>query len=281
MFHPALWKLIRLQWHGGFRQFTRSLRTFRGLFHFGFIIAMLVYGTGSMYFAGRLTSRSPQLAGTLDTLQTDIVTLGLFGVTCYTILFSTGEAVVYFTSSEVAFLFPAPLTRKQLLTYKLMKSFLGIAAISAFLSLFSIRQISLAIPRFAATMLTITFLQLLTMNVAFARQVLQENMHVLFRRLLGSLLAVLVVLAIAQTMFAAPAGDFTTIVKGFQQSTVRGCSPRFRCLCGCCAPPISARLSLRRRLCSASTCCCSCWPSASMRCPSKRLSPRAKRWRPA
>ena len=57
MFHAALWKLIRLQWRGGFRQFRRSLRTLRGLFHLGFMIAMLGCFLAQMYFTGTIASK--------------------------------------------------------------------------------------------------------------------------------------------------------------------------------------------------------------------------------
>ena len=220
MFHPALWKLIQLQWRGGFRQFGRSLRTFRGLFHLGFVIAMMLYGAGSKYFAGMATSQSPQITGVFDRLQNDFLSLGIFVFTSYTVLFSTGEATVYFTPSEVSFLFPAPVTRKQLLSYKVLKSLLGITALSLFLTVFTATRIGLVLTRMTAVLLTISFLQLLTMNVAFVRQMLREKIHGTIRVVLAVLLGMLVLVALFQTIESVPAEDFGAYVKAFQESTM-------------------------------------------------------------
>lgn len=218
-FHPALLLLIRLTWRGGFRQFRQSLKTFRGLFQVGFMLALILYFIGSMIFVGVLASQTNQVSATLDKMQSDFLTIGLFGVTCYVVLFSTGDATVYFTASEVAFLFPAPLTRKQLLTYQLLKGVTGILAISVFFSFFAIAQISLMIPRLIGTMLTVGFLQLITMNVAFARQVLQHKVQQRIRQVVGCIVGVLVLLAIEQMRASMPEGDLSAYLKAFQNST--------------------------------------------------------------
>ena len=219
MFHPALLKLIGLQWKGGFRQFRRSLRTFRGLFQLGFVIAMLAYGGLSMYFAGRFANQSVPLGGLFDKLQTDFMALGLFVLTSYILVFSTGEAMVYFTPSEVAFLFPAPLTRKQLLSFKLLKSLTGIISVAIIFSCLSMGQIWMMFPRFLGVLLTVSFLQLLTMNVAFTRQVLQEKLHLVVRRSLGIGLVVLAFIAVSQMIEAAPNANVNDYMNAFREST--------------------------------------------------------------
>ena len=219
MFHAALWKLIRLQWRGGFRQLGRSLKTVRGLFHFAFMLALTAWGFSSMYFFGRASSQALQVTASLSAGLTNVLTFGLFAYTCYAVLFSTGEALVYFTPSEVAFLFPAPLTRKQLLSYKLLKSLFGIIALSVFMPLFFARSLVMVGTGFVGVTLTVSFLQLLTMDVAFLRQVLQEKVHVLLRRLFGYFLSLLLVAAVVQTTQSAPNADLVTLAQTFQQTT--------------------------------------------------------------
>jgi ABC-2 type transport system permease protein len=220
MFHPALWKLIRLQWRGSFRQIGRSLKTVRGIFFFCFIVAMSLYGLGSLYFASVLSSRSAQFSGAIDKIQDDFLPLGLLFFTSYVILFSTGEATVYFTAAEAAFLFPAPITRKQLLSYTLLKSLLGMAGVSAFFAMFTGAAIQMAVARWLAVLLTLIFLQLLTMNVAFLRQVMEEKVHVQVRRILGIIIGAAVLVALVQTSNAAVGQDFIALWRAFQESTV-------------------------------------------------------------
>ncbi len=220
MFHPALWKLIRLQWRGGFRQFRRSLRTFRGLFQLAFMLLMFAYFSVAMYFARGIGSVSPQLGQFVGDGLGDLIAFGLLALTSWTVLFSTGEATVLFTASEVAFLFPAPFTRQQLLSYKLFKSLLGIVAISLFMSVVSSPGLSMWGPVVCGLILTFSFLQLLAMDVAFLRQVLEEKVHVWLRRCLGYGLSAAVLVALIETIQQAPDASLMGLVAGLRQSTV-------------------------------------------------------------
>ena len=222
MFHPALWKLIRFQWRGNFRQFRRSLGTFRGIFQAAFMLALALYGVVSLYLATRFTAQSAPLANMFDQFQSEILPVGLLGYTCYVLLFSTGEATVYFTASEVAFLFPAPITRKQLLSYLLLKSAMGMAALSVFFALFSTTKLSMAAPRCLAVMLTLVFLQLITMNVAFSRQIMKVKLNALVRQILGCVIGGLVIVAVLQTSRTVTGGDVTAYLNAFKGTSVGG-----------------------------------------------------------
>ncbi len=219
MFHSALWKLIRLKWRGGFRQLWRSLKTLRGCVQAGFIFLMMAYGIGSMLFVGRMSSTTPDAAAMVFDRFRDIAAIGLFAFTTWAMLFSTGEATVYFTASEVAFLFPAPFQRRQLLTYKLLQSLGGLIFVSLLFSLFFARSVWWWLGGYAGTVLTLLFVQLLTMNVAFVRQVLEAKSNVLLRRVLGCSVTVWVVIAVAQMVRNAPSGDFVALAISFRTST--------------------------------------------------------------
>lgn len=219
MFHSALWKLTRLKWRGGFRQLWRSLKTLRGCVQASFILLMMAYGIGSMFFVGRMSSATPDAAAMMIDRLRDIAAIGLFAFTTWAMLFSTGEATVYFTASEVAFLFPAPFQRRQLLTYKLLQSLSGLVFVSFLLSLFFARSLWLWLGGFAGAVLTLSFVQLLTMNVAFVRQVLEAKSNVLLRRVLGYSVSVWVLIAVTQMVLNAPIGDFLTLAISFRTST--------------------------------------------------------------
>ena len=211
---------MRLQWLGGFRQLRASLKTARGIFFLGFVTVMSLYGLASLYFASRVTSQSPQFSDAISQMQQDFLPLAMLVMTTYVVLFSTGESTVYFTASEAAFLFPAPFTRKQLLTYTLQKSLLGMAGVSLFFSLFTTTGIIMVIPRWIAISLTLAFLQLLTMNVAFLRSVLQEKVHTVIRRSLGLLIGLAIVVVLMQSAATAIELDFTAYWNSFRESTV-------------------------------------------------------------
>jgi len=218
MFHPALFKLIGLLWRGSARQFRNSLKTARGLVMTGFIVSMIVYGIGSLYFVTHVAGKTPKIGGIFNDVQNDFLTLGLFVFTSGILLFSTGEATIFFTASEAAFLFPAPISRKQLVAYKLFNSLLGIMTVSLFFACFSTPSFSMLVPRLVGTLMTISFLQLLTMNVAFTRQLLEEKTSVLLRRSLGAVLAVAVLLALFQTSTTVQDLDVLKLSKAFQSS---------------------------------------------------------------
>ena len=218
MFHSALWKLIRMKWRGGFRQMWRSMKTLRGAVQVGFILLMMAYGIGSMYFVGHMSASAPAAASMVIDRIRDVVAFALFAFTTWAMLFSTGEATVYFTASEVAFLFPAPFQRRHLLTYKLLQSLFGVTFLSLMFSLMFARSGIAWLGGFVGTALTLVFIQLLTMNVAFVRLVLEAKFNVLIRRVLGYSVSVWVLIAVTQMVMNAPSGDFAALAISFRSS---------------------------------------------------------------
>ena len=218
MFHAALWKLMWLQWRGGFRHFCRSLRTSRGLFFAGFMLLMLGYFVVSMDVEKKFSAVAPPPGLFAEDGLSDLIAFGLCAFTTWTMLFSTGEATVYFTASEIAFLFPAPFTRQQLLSYKLLKSFMGIVTTSLFMSLALATSLRMWGAAVFGTMLAFLFLQLMAMNVAFLRQVLQERVSVWLRRVGGYSLSAVVSVAVIQTVQQVPDPSIAAITSAFRQT---------------------------------------------------------------
>ena len=217
---------MRLKWRGGLRQMRRSLKTVRGAVQVGFIVLMMAYGFGTMYFFGRMSSASPEAAVMMIDRLRDVAAFGLFAFTTWAMLFSTGEATVYFTASEVAFLFPAPFQRRHLLTYKLLQSLFGLMFLSMLMSSCFARGFGSWLGGFVAVTLTLSFIQLLTMNVAFVRQVLEAKANVLIRRVLGYSVSVWVLIAVTQMVLNAPSGDFAALAISFRGSTGSPSMPR-------------------------------------------------------
>lgn len=213
MIHPGLWKLICLQWKGGFRQFLNSLRTFRGLFQLAFTlfgIAVLVFSS----FLSNASGASPML-GVYSQLN-DFLAPALFLLTFSIILFSTGEGAVYFTPAEVAFLFPAPMTRRQLMAYKQWKNLIAISILSLVFAAMTWTRVSVMPFRYVGIFLTLWFTALLALNVAFARQLLQQRVHAAIRLIVGLLICVLIVVA---TREASDSGGVREFMKSFREST--------------------------------------------------------------
>lgn len=222
MFHPGLLKLSALQWKGAFRQIGRSLKTFRGIVQFGFIAFMIGYFVVINLVARNMTGPGTKINAILLVDASSMVAFGLFAFTAKILLFSTGEAAIYFTASEVAFLFPAPLTRRQLLVYKLMKSLGGILVLGLMLSVMMMATIKLWVAGFVGLVLALSFMQLLAMNVAFAREIAGERLHYVLRRAGSLVVGVLVVVAVLQTLKHAPGVQMQELAKGFKESAMGG-----------------------------------------------------------
>ena len=172
-----------------------------------------------MIFFGHMSASTPfAAAGMMDRMR-DFATFGIFSFTTWTVLFSTGESTVYFTASEVAILFPAPFQRRQLLSYKLLQSLSGILFVSLLMSFVFARSPGLWLAGFLGSILTLAFLQLLTMNVAFLRQVFEARSSVLVRRLIGVTVLSLLLMAVSQTIMDTPGGDFGSLANAFRNST--------------------------------------------------------------
>ena len=212
---------MRLRWRGSMRRFGRGLKTVRGALQFAFILLMSGWGLGSVAFMFWMSSSNPQAAALMTDKMRNIGAVGFFMLTTWTMLFSTGDSAIYFTASEVAFLFPAPFHRRQLLTYKLLQGLGGIVILSVMFSLMMARSVGLWSSAFIGIMLTLGFLQLLTMNVAFLRQILEARVNTVLRRVIGYAILALLLTAVSQTVLLAPAATLDAVATALR-STLSG-----------------------------------------------------------
>ena len=132
----ALLNLIRLQFRGFLRRMGRGVKTPRRaifmLIGIAAIILWVVPPVVSDIVAHHVHAEQARAA---PQRFRDMAPLALLGICVMTIVSSAGDRAIAFTAGEVDFLFPGPCTRRELLAYKLLKSFLGTVLSALFLSL--------------------------------------------------------------------------------------------------------------------------------------------------
>src|SRR5258706_8502105 len=124
--NPALLLLLRLQGKALWRRTTRGVRTAKGamLFAFGFLMIVL-WILPSVLTARTGPRTSPESVR-------NMVPFIMLGSVLLTLLTTGGEKAIPFHPAEVDMLFSAPFMRRQILAYKIAKTFAG-ALLSALL----------------------------------------------------------------------------------------------------------------------------------------------------
>lgn len=125
--------------------------------------------------------------------------LALLAFCLMNVLFSSSEGGLTFGPAETSLLFPAPLTRRQLLAYKIIGN-LGAALMSAaFITIFARRYSVMLIAAFVAVLLILTFMQLLGMLLALLANTLGAIAFNRRRRIFLGIVAILIIAALLQT----------------------------------------------------------------------------------
>jgi hypothetical protein len=121
--------------------------------------------------------------------------LVLLGYCVASVVFSTSEKAIYFTPAEVNLLFPAPFSRRQLLLYKIVVTFLTSLVGTLFLTVFFQANAYSVVAAFVGLLFATLFLQLFSMAAAIVAATLGTLAYSRFRKavliLLGVLAAVL------------------------------------------------------------------------------------------
>ncbi|HEX8199784.1 MAG TPA: putative ABC exporter domain-containing protein, partial [Isosphaeraceae bacterium] len=158
---PALWLLLRLRLRGWLRRLGRSLATVKGA---------LLTALGLLLFTPQLLGFVLMAGLRSSPAHLEAVrrfgTLGLFASCVLTLLLSSGERALYFSPAEVSFLFPGPFRRRQVLAYKLAGQMLGVPILAAFLAAAFAPHAAWYGAAYVGLVLTLAFLQLVTVAVA-------------------------------------------------------------------------------------------------------------------
>src|SRR5262249_12756180 len=218
----ALWLLFRLRFVGFFRRMGVGFRTTKGALLT--IISLLLIGSWVLATCGGLafSSNSETVVGP-DTLQ-KIERFAPFALLAYCALVvgaSTGAAPIAFTPAEIQFLFSAPFTRRQLLTYKLINQSLLSLPICIFMS-FGLRHFAgTTVQAFVTAFLTFTFMQVFALAVSFIAATAGELAYSRTRKIILFALVLALAWAAGQALRRdEPAGNIFETLQRVEQSQV-------------------------------------------------------------
>ncbi len=128
--HAALWKLYRLRIRGTFRTIAGKFKSRRGAAMAVFTLVVFGFMLGPNLLLASKLGRARALDRSADWLF-EAIPAAMFLLVVLNVATSLGERALYFSPSEVDFLFPAPFSRRQILVYKIVAS----VAASAFMAL--------------------------------------------------------------------------------------------------------------------------------------------------
>ncbi|HZL34614.1 MAG TPA: putative ABC exporter domain-containing protein [Tepidisphaeraceae bacterium] len=211
--HPALYKLISLQFRGVRRQMLRGA---------GSPGRMLVFAVGGLLFLGWLASVFFTLKqkGHADPNRVrQVMPLALLGICILTALTSAGDKAIAFTPGEVDQLFPGPFSRRELLAYKLIKSTLGALLTGLILSAVMLKYALWWPACFAGVFLALLFVQWFSIVILLGGQALGQIAYSRMRKFILIGLGVLAVMG-ARTWMGGGTLAAETAVAQFHDSAV-------------------------------------------------------------
>ena len=189
----ALWKLYRLRIRGSIRSMAGQLKSVRGaaLAVFSVLVVCMMLGP-NLLVAFNLRHHAA-MGQSADTFR-EAIPVAMLLYVVLSIVTSVGERAIYFSPSEVDFLFPAPFSRRQILLYKI----LGGATASSFIALIMATSLAIWVRSWPAAalgfLLALLFVGSLTMCAQLVAQSVTERAFTRARRLLlGGLIATVAV----------------------------------------------------------------------------------------
>ncbi|MGF1582623.1 MAG: putative ABC exporter domain-containing protein [Gemmataceae bacterium] len=164
----ALWLLIKLRLKGWWRFIKRSVTTVKGA-----VSALVAVGLFGLWMTG-VVIQGLQAPRNLD-LTRLYGPLALFGLCLLNLTMSVGERVLSFSPAEVNLLFTAPLSRRQLLLYKIVM-IVGAGSISGlFMAILLRPQTSGFLQALVASLMFFQFFQLFLMVLALSASAIGEG----------------------------------------------------------------------------------------------------------
>ena len=136
---------------------------------------------------------------------------------------SVGEQAICFSPSEIDFLFPAPFTRRQLLTYRLWNNVASTIMLSLILAMTNRMQYSNTFAGFLGFFLTFLFLNLLATFTGLLGQTVSARAYTRSRQAIGLVMIAILAYAFSNALMQWEGSSFQEIPK-LAESTVAGLS---------------------------------------------------------
>jgi hypothetical protein len=213
--NPGLWLLARRLLRGRLRSIGRRLKTVRGALAIGgSALFVLAFATLQLWRATNARYRMPPPG--VHTLRAMVPAI----VLVFVLMSAVSERGLYFTAAETGFLFPAPVTRRELLAYNLVTR-MGVQLLSGlWLSIFSISYAPLPGAGFAAVMLGFVFIYAAAQALTLGASALESYLSAPVRRLLRTVLIVGLVALVGSAVVSLVPGQAGTRFRAILQSPV-------------------------------------------------------------
>ena len=187
----SLFLLLRLRTWAWLRRMGRNLRSLKGA---------LLGVVGALLFAPMLVSSifAPRIH---VEAQSELIrrygALGMLAFCVLNVVLSSGERAIYYSPSEVNFLFSGPYRSRQLLLYKVAAGFGAGLATTPFMTLAFAHHAKVYVSAFVGLFLAIQFLALFTIGLGLAGSTLGALAFSRGRRVILAALVVLLIAALA------------------------------------------------------------------------------------
>jgi len=218
--HPALWKLYRFQTRGRVRKAFGRLKTVRGALLFVFtliVLGMIFVPNLLMFVAGNDMPGGGEPTHRVLRELFPIVLLGFCGLSLLT---SAGERAIYFSPSDIDWLFAAPVTRRELLLYKITSGVISKIALGALYATAFIRFLPTWSGGYVGLVLSLLFIDGIAMCAQLAGQIVSMRAYTATRKAALAAVAVGVVIGLARFEMGAVRGSWLDALTAFRSSPV-------------------------------------------------------------
>ena len=189
--HTALWKLYRLRARGSIRSMVGKVKSVRGaaMTVFTLLVLGMMLVPNLVMMTGKL-GRAEIMGRSADSFH-EIIPVVMLLYVVLSIVTSLGERAIYFSPSDIDFLFPAPFSRRQILLYKILGSITATIFLALLFSTSMVVYIRSWPAAVVGAFLALLMINSLTMCAQLIAQNVTERAFTRSRRLLlGGLIAV-------------------------------------------------------------------------------------------
>ena len=212
----ALVKLMVLNAKAGLRRLFQGARTVRGAIVIIFLILLLALVLIPAFFAVALRNNpaGKLLSGLID----PYLPLLLLALAVTSAINARGGHTLYFSPSEIDFLFPAPFHRRELLVYKIVQVFIGLVLASLFFASFCSIYVHSWLSAFVGIVLFAGCIRLVALVLAFLGQIVAEQAYTRGRQLVLLGIGVLVVGGLGQMLWQTRVESPAELARSFRGS---------------------------------------------------------------